>query len=77
VRECLKLDPDHKECFPFYKKVKKLSKQMESTRNFINEEKWEECISKADGMLTTEPTAYHFVLRAKGHKCHCYSKVVY
>ena len=19
IRECLKLDPDHKECFPFYK----------------------------------------------------------
>lgn len=26
IRECLKLDPDHKECFPFYKKVKKIEK---------------------------------------------------
>ncbi|KAJ1357317.1 hypothetical protein KIN20_015443, partial [Parelaphostrongylus tenuis] len=26
IRECLKLNPDHKECFPFYKKIKKLAK---------------------------------------------------
>ncbi|ELT92807.1 hypothetical protein CAPTEDRAFT_228061 [Capitella teleta] len=74
VRECLKLDPDHKECFPFYKKVKKLNKQMESTLNFINNEQWEECVRKADAMLTTEPKAHSYVLRAKGHKCHCYAK---
>merc|ERR1711971_1477859 len=26
VRECLKLDPEHKDCYPFYKKVKKVAK---------------------------------------------------
>lgn len=30
IRECLKLNPDHKECFPFYKRVKKLHKMKES-----------------------------------------------
>lgn len=24
IRECLKLDPEHKRCFPFYKKIKKV-----------------------------------------------------
>ncbi len=26
VRECLRLDPDHKECYPLYKRVKKVAK---------------------------------------------------
>lgn len=26
IRECLKLDPEHKECFSFYKKIKKVEK---------------------------------------------------
>lgn len=29
VRECLRLNPDHKQCFPHYKKVKKLAKQID------------------------------------------------
>ena len=24
MRECLKLDPEHKDCYPFYKKIKKV-----------------------------------------------------
>jgi DnaJ family protein C protein 3 len=35
IRECLRLDPDHKTCFPFYKKVKKLDKQLRSTSEMI------------------------------------------
>ena len=75
IRECLKLDPDHKDCFPFYKKVKKLVKQMQSVQNFINEKKWEDCITKANAMLKTESEVFQFIHRAKGHICHCQSKV--
>uniref|UniRef100_A0A8C9FAX3 DnaJ heat shock protein family (Hsp40) member C3 n=1 Tax=Pavo cristatus TaxID=9049 RepID=A0A8C9FAX3_PAVCR len=37
VRECLKLDQDHKRCFSLYKQVKKLNKQIESAEEFIRE----------------------------------------
>jgi len=37
VRECLKLDQDHKQCFSLYKKVKKLNKQIESAEELIRE----------------------------------------
>lgn len=39
VRECLKLDPDHKQCFSHYKQVKKLNKQIQSAEEFITEER--------------------------------------
>lgn len=39
VRECLKLDPDHKHCFSHYKQVKKLNKQIQSAEEFIKEER--------------------------------------
>lgn len=31
IRECLKLDPEHKNCFPFYKKIKKVRAAFVST----------------------------------------------
>ena len=75
IRECLKLDPDHKDCFTHYKKVKKLVKQMDSVRTFINEMRWDECIGKAEAMLNTESDVFAFRLKAKSHLCHCHAKV--
>ena len=75
IRECLKLDPDHKDCFSHYKKVKKLAKQISSVHELINEQKWDDCISKVDQMLKTEPELFAFVHKANSHKCHCYAKV--
>lgn len=37
IRECLKLDQDDKECFSHYKQVKKLSKQLDSAEELIQE----------------------------------------
>ncbi|KAK2144538.1 hypothetical protein LSH36_748g01016 [Paralvinella palmiformis] len=74
IRECLKLDPDHKDCFSHYKKVKKLAKQISSVHELINEQKWDDCISKVDQMLKTEPELFAFVHKANSHKCHCYAK---
>ncbi|XP_067947995.1 dnaJ homolog subfamily C member 3-like [Watersipora subatra] len=71
IRECLKLDPDHKQCFPHYKKVKKLVKQMEQAQELKNNHEWDDCIAKAHNMLKTEGRVYHYVYTAKGHICHC------
>lgn len=39
VRECLKLDPDHKQCYSHYKQVKKLNKQIQSAEELIQEQR--------------------------------------
>lgn len=39
VRECLKLDPDHKQCYNHYKRVKKLNKQIQSAEELIQEQR--------------------------------------
>lgn len=39
VRECLKLDPDHKQCYSHYKQVKKLNKQIQAAEEFIQEQR--------------------------------------
>jgi len=43
-------------------------------QEFIQEENYESCVSKADQMMKTEPNLQTYTLRAKSHKCHCYSK---
>lgn len=50
VRGCLKLDPDHKQCYSHYKQVKKLNKQIQSAEELIQEQRWvcvcsDNCIS--------------------------------
>lgn len=37
VRECLKLDPDHKDCYKHYKSVKKLFKAGEAGKKLMAE----------------------------------------
>ena len=43
VRECLRLDPDHKDCFTLYKKLKKVAKFVVAAREARNSEEWEDC----------------------------------
>lgn len=47
IRECLKLDPEHKTCFPHYKKVKKIEKLMSDAEDAINSKDYKTCIDKA------------------------------
>ncbi len=35
VRECLRLDPEHKECYPFYKKIKKVAKFVGKVMHYL------------------------------------------
>ncbi|RMC06822.1 hypothetical protein DUI87_16270 [Hirundo rustica rustica] len=74
VRECLKLDQDHKQCFSLYKQVKKLNKQIESAEEFIREGRYEDAISKYETVMKTEPEVPVYSTRAKERICHCLSK---
>lgn len=47
IRECLKLDPEHKDCFPHYKKVKKVNKLMSQMNEAAKEKDYANCIEHA------------------------------
>ena len=48
MRECLRLDPEHKDCYPFYKRVKKVAKFVTAAQEAQNEQRWEDCIDAAN-----------------------------
>ncbi|XP_071949401.1 dnaJ homolog subfamily C member 3-like [Antedon mediterranea] len=74
IRECLKLDPEHKECFPFYKNMKKLNKQLMKAKDYENEESYEDAIGKYEAAKKTEPNNWAYVSRADRGICHCLVK---
>lgn len=47
IRECLKLDPEHKDCFPHYKKVKKVDKLVNEMNSAAQEKNYDSCIETA------------------------------
>uniref|UniRef100_A0A8C2ER12 DnaJ homolog subfamily C member 3 n=1 Tax=Cyprinus carpio TaxID=7962 RepID=A0A8C2ER12_CYPCA len=74
VRECLKLDPDHKQCFSHYKQVKKLNKQIQAAEELIQQQMYSDAVSKYESVMKTEPNVPQFILNAKERMCHCLSK---
>lgn len=74
IRECLKLDPDHKSCHSHYKKVKKLANQIKNMNDFASQSQYQECIDKADAALKTESSVGGIVHLIKSRKCHCLNK---
>jgi DnaJ family protein C protein 3 len=76
IRECLKLDSDHKECHAHYIKVKKLAKQLESIRDAISQSNWNECLDKSNQILklSSDPSSHAFIYRAHSSICTCMSK---
>uniref|UniRef100_A0A2K6UXB8 DnaJ homolog subfamily C member 3 n=1 Tax=Saimiri boliviensis boliviensis TaxID=39432 RepID=A0A2K6UXB8_SAIBB len=74
VRECLKLDQDHKRCFAHYKQVKKLNKLIESAEELIRDGRYTDATSKYESVMKTEPTIAEYTVRSKERICHCFSK---
>uniref|UniRef100_A0A1W7RHV6 DnaJ homolog subfamily C member 3 n=1 Tax=Agkistrodon contortrix contortrix TaxID=8713 RepID=A0A1W7RHV6_AGKCO len=74
VRECLKLDQDHKECFSHYKRIKKLNKQIVSAEDLIQERRYQEATEKYEAVMKMETNVPVYTTRAKERICHCLSK---
>lgn len=70
VRECLKLDPDHKQCYSHYKQVKKLNKQIQSAEELLKEQRYEDAVNKYEAVMKMEPTVHHYSLLAMQRICH-------
>jgi len=71
VRECLKLDPEHKECFPHYKKVKKVAKLVQELQSNSNENNYEGCVTFGKKVLKADPTVPELMFVAEDKLCHC------
>lgn len=72
VRECLRLDPEHKDCFPHYKIVKKVDKLISDAQEDINNKDYEDCINSANKVLKLETSVKMIIFLAKEKLCHCY-----
>lgn len=48
IRECLRLDPEHKDCFPHYKLVKKVDKLIGDAQEDVNNKDYQACIDSAN-----------------------------
>ncbi|KAG5869555.1 hypothetical protein JTB14_002300 [Gonioctena quinquepunctata] len=74
IRECLKLDPEHKDCFPFYKKIKKIEKFLVYAEDALENKNYAECIDGANMVLKNEKDIQSIIYESKKMLCTCYSK---
>lgn len=80
VRECLKLDPDHKSCMEFYKPVKKLNNHIKNMVNSKNSNDNEDCNTQGQNALKMLSKHYQnqpllpLIYSIKSVMCHCLSK---
>lgn len=72
IRECLKLDPEHKDCFPFYKKLRKVEKGLSNAELAREEKQYPECIKSAETALKHEKEEIMVIFEAKRLLCSCY-----
>lgn len=75
IRECLKLDPDHKECHQHYKKVKKLANLYKLATDFAAKNDHQGCIDKLQQGLELETNVPNLVHLFKSKLCHCLNLV--
>jgi len=74
IRECLKLDPDQKECYSHYKKVKKLVKTMEKGKKLMAENNFVDAIKKYENVLEKESGIIPLTVEVKLKICECHMK---
>ncbi|XP_056642902.1 dnaJ homolog subfamily C member 3 [Diorhabda sublineata] len=73
IRECLKLDPEHKDCFPYYKKIKKIEKFVTDAETSLENRDYAQCIESAHKVLKNEKDIQNIIYEAKRLLCACYS----
>lgn len=71
IRECLKLDPEHKLCFPFYKRIKKVDKLIADAEMHQENKDYENCISSAEKVLKNEKEVAMIIFGANQMLCSC------
>ncbi|XP_039296137.1 dnaJ homolog subfamily C member 3 [Nilaparvata lugens] len=72
VRECLKLDPEHSDCFPHYKKVKKIEKFLTDCQTALENKEYSDCVDSANKVLKNEPDVAMIRYAALVQLCQCH-----
>lgn len=75
VRECLRLDADHKDCFPLYKKLKLLERHMTAATKNMESQNYDQAIAKIGLALAVDPSQKFFQTKLLADKCKCYLKL--
>lgn len=73
----MKLDPEHKKCFPFYKKVKKIDKLLLQCEEQSQAGQFAACADSAAKVLRAEDEVTLVVFEAKRWMCSCLTKVLF
>lgn len=71
IRECLKLDQDHKDCSPFYRKLKKIVKHINDALKAEESRDFKKCITSAKSVLTLENDMENVRFHAYHSICKC------
>ncbi|VVC43472.1 Hypothetical protein CINCED_3A002461 [Cinara cedri] len=72
IRECLKLDPDHKLCHTHYKLVKKIERLVVDSQSALNIKDFPSCIQFSKKALDLEKSTEHVRFLSLEKLCHCY-----
>ncbi|KAF7273260.1 hypothetical protein GWI33_014025 [Rhynchophorus ferrugineus] len=73
IRECLKLDPEHKDCFAFYKKIKNVEKYLTNAELANEEKNYATCVENANKVIKQEQEVKPIIFEAKRLLCSCYT----
>lgn len=76
VRECLKLDPDHKSCMDFYKPTKKLNNHIRNMVDYKNSRDNEDCHTQGKNalkVLKDDPAQLPLIYSILSVMCSCLS----
>lgn len=71
IRECLRLDPEHKNCFPHYKKVKKVAQHLIAAQEGQEKNDYEECALAAKKLLKAEDKVPMIIFIGQEKLCQC------
>lgn len=74
IRECLKLDPEHQDCFPFYKKIKKVEKALTNAQQSLESGDYDDCLDATKRALKLETEIPMIIFNAKQLSCTCHVK---
>ena len=74
IKQCLKLDPDHKKCFKHYKKVKKLMRCITDASSLISQKRFSDALVQLKAALEIESKERVYLIQLNNKICHRYHK---
>lgn len=71
IRDCLKLNPDHKKCYSSYKTLKKIVKLLDSMKNSVEQQDWKKCLEAGEKLIKSNENDVSIKVNAYRLSCHC------